>query len=329
MKNSMPKLYIGPMSKNIVDVIIKLSREFNVDIGLCASRRQIEYDGGYVNNWTTNTFTQYVKDRASSVLVCRDHGGPGQGVKYDDGLDSFAHDAKFMDIIHIDPWKNFSLLEKAIDKTVECIKFCNNIDDDCSYEVGTEEAIRKMTEKELYIFLCGLKDRLGKDLFKKILYVVIQSGTSLQEDRNTGEYDEIRLKNMIDVCKEFSILSKEHNGDYLDGNIIKEKFDMGLDAINIAPEFGIIETLCILDRIDNDTKLFNKIYKLCYDSGKWQKWVADDFDPSSDKRQLVKICCHYIFSNKKFKKIFNLDLFKGINTEIKFKIKNRIMEIIS
>ena len=329
MKNLFPKLYIGPMSKNIVDAVIELSNENNINVGFCASRRQIEYHGGYVNRWTTESFVEYVKKRTSYNILVRDHGGPGQGIGNDDAFESFKYDVNFMDIIHIDPWKNFDELETAIDKTAECIEFCNNINGTCLYEIGTEEAIRRITEQELYRILNGLKFRLDKVLFKKILYAAIQSGTSLQEDRNTGEYDEIRLKKMIDVCKDFSVLSKEHNGDYLSGTIIKEKFGLGLDAINIAPEFGIIETLCILDRIEDDTKLFNKIYKLCYESGKWKKWVGDDFDPSLNKKQLIKICCHYIFADKRFEKIMKLDLFDGINDEIKSKIKNRIMEIIS
>ena len=39
---------------------------------------------------------------------------------------------------------------------------------------------------------------------------------------------------MIDACKEYNKLSKEHNGDYLTNKEIKTRFDMGLDAINIA-----------------------------------------------------------------------------------------------
>lgn len=324
MKNLFPKLYIGPMSKNVVDVAINLDK----NIGFCISRRQIEYNGGYVNGWTTSDFAKYIKERSSSILV-RDHGGPGQGIDNKDSFISFECDAKFMDIIHIDPWKNFSDIKSAINKTVECIEFCNKVNDKCLYEVGTEEAIRRMTEEELHSFLTGLKIKLGEELFRKILYTVIQSGTSLKEDRNTGDYDEERLKRMISICKEFSVLSKEHNGDYLSATIIKEKFDLGLDAINIAPEFGIIETLCILDRVESNTKLFNEIYKLCYESGKWKKWVSDNFDPFSNKRQLIKICCHYIFSDKRFEKIMDLDLFDGINDEIKSKIKNRMVNIIS
>ena len=37
------------MSKNVVDLVI----EFNGDFGFIPSRRQVDYQGGYVNNWTT------------------------------------------------------------------------------------------------------------------------------------------------------------------------------------------------------------------------------------------------------------------------------------
>ena len=78
-----PKLFVGPMSKNIVDAVAELSKD--VALGLCASRRQIEEMGGYVNNWTTKDFVNYVKNRTHNVLIARDHGGPRQGKKEDDG----------------------------------------------------------------------------------------------------------------------------------------------------------------------------------------------------------------------------------------------------
>ena len=71
-----PKFYIGPMSKNVVDSIIEFTEETGNEIGLIPSRRQVEYNGGYVNNWTTKEFSKYVDGK---VLIARDHGGPGQG----------------------------------------------------------------------------------------------------------------------------------------------------------------------------------------------------------------------------------------------------------
>ena len=48
-----PKFYIGPMSQNIVEATIEFSSEFKKSIGLIPSRRQVDWNGGYVNNWTT------------------------------------------------------------------------------------------------------------------------------------------------------------------------------------------------------------------------------------------------------------------------------------
>ena len=57
-----PKLYIGPMSKNIVDAAMEIP-----DVGFCASRRQVEYDGGYVNGWTTRSFVKYFSQNSSNL----------------------------------------------------------------------------------------------------------------------------------------------------------------------------------------------------------------------------------------------------------------------
>ena len=42
-----------------VDAILEYCSETGNKIGLIPSRRQVEYDGGYVNNWTTETFSKY------------------------------------------------------------------------------------------------------------------------------------------------------------------------------------------------------------------------------------------------------------------------------
>ena len=87
------KFYIGPMSKNVVDSIIEFVEETGNKIGFIPSRRQVEYNGGYVNNWTTEEFSKYVNNR---VIIQRDHGGPNQGIVKDDGFKSFEVDAKLI-----------------------------------------------------------------------------------------------------------------------------------------------------------------------------------------------------------------------------------------
>ena len=50
------KFYIGPMSKNVVDAVLEFTEETGNKIGFIPSRRQVEYNGGYVNKWTTDSF---------------------------------------------------------------------------------------------------------------------------------------------------------------------------------------------------------------------------------------------------------------------------------
>ena len=84
------KYFIGPMSKNTTDVIIEYTKEYNTEIVLIPSRRQIESTGGYVNNWTTEEFSKY----ANTLLLQRDHSGPGQGQIDDFGYRSLLDDCK-------------------------------------------------------------------------------------------------------------------------------------------------------------------------------------------------------------------------------------------
>ena len=60
------KFFICPMSKNIVDSVIEINSE---KLGLLPSRRQIDYDGGYVNEWNTKSFTDYVKTKSNIIIL--------------------------------------------------------------------------------------------------------------------------------------------------------------------------------------------------------------------------------------------------------------------
>ena len=323
-----PKVYIGPMSKNIVDAIIEFSDETGNKIGLIPSRRQVEYDGGYVNNWTTEDFSDYSnKTKKSVLLLKRDHSGPGQGYSDDDGYESLKEDCKHLHLIHIDPWKKYPKYKDGLKWTIDMIKFCYNQNPSIEYEVGTEESIRKFDANTLDRLIMDLQVYLGRPIYDQIKYLVIQSGTSLKGNNNTGTYDKDRLVSMVKVAKSYNLLSKEHNGDYLPVELIKEKFQLGLDAINIAPEFGQIETKVYLQKIKKERpELFGKLHNLCYISGRWKKWVNGNFDPHKNKEELINICGHYILSNKNFINDIKTQ-FPGIDSEIKENIKLKLKEL--
>ena len=296
------KLCFGPMSKNIVDTLIDFSNKTKTPITFIPSRRQVEWNGGYVNNWTTETFTKYVKSKSRYAAIQRDHGGPGQGSYDDDGYESLKHDCKYLDSIHIDPWKKYPKFEDGLKWTIDILKFCYNENPNLYFEIATEEAIRKFSAEEIKRLLHEVKHNIDKNIFERILFCVIQSGTALKDGINTGKYNSERLVKMLNVVKTYKKLSKEHNGDYMDKNIMVSRFNTGLDSLNIAPEVGVFETKLFLSHLVNNNyeDKINLFYNICYNSGKWKKWVSEDFKPEKNKIKLIEICGHYVFSHKDF-----------------------------
>jgi hypothetical protein len=323
-----PTLFIGPMSKNIVDAIINYCNNSTEDlsIGMIPSRRQVENTGGYVNNWTTEEFCNYVKSKTNKVLLVRDHGGAMQGYSEDDGLDSFVEDCKHFDIIHVDVWKAFPDYKDGLQATINLINLGIKENPNVLYEVGTEESIRPFTTEELDNLLTDLKRELSEEAFSKIKYAVIQSGTALEGNTNIGSFNQDRLIDMCSVVKKHGLISKEHNGDYLDNTLLRTKFDNGLKSINVAPEFGQIETKVLYQLMDDTTK--ERFYDICYDSNRWVKWVSDDFVPEDNKEKIINICGHYVFSNPEFLKLKG-GLPVDIDNKIKLTISLRISQILT
>ena len=309
------KYFIGPMTKNVTDAILEFSEETDNLIGFIPSRRQVEWDGGYVNNWTTQQFAEYVDGR---LPIKRDHSGPGQGYTDDDGFESLKEDCKYLDYIHIDPWKKYPNYEDGLEWTLKMIELCYELNPNIQYEIGTEQAIREFNVDELDTLVSDINKRLPFQIFKKITHLVIQSGTSLKGNVNTGEYNSERLEGMVEVASKWGLISKEHNGDYIPTELIKEKMSAGLDSINIAPEFGLIETISYIEsNIDID-----KFWKICYDSNRWVKWVDDSFDPINQKEDLIKICGHYVLSHPDF-----ISIKPNIDDVIKQNVKKKLYEL--
>ena len=303
------KIFLGPMSKNIVDTVIEYSNSFKLPFTFIPSRRQVEYNGGYVNNWTTKNFVDYVKRKGKYISVERDHGGPGQGTNMDDGVESFREDCKYMDVIHIDPWKKYPKYEDGLKETIKALNFCYNENPNLFFEIATEEGIRRFEVNELEKFILDLQKQIKPEIYKRIKYFVVQCGTGLLEATNIGHYEKERLKNMVDLCNKYGFISKEHNGDWVSVDLMREKFELGLDCINVAPELGQIETKAILKQIqkikdiEKKNELFETFFRICLHSKKWVKWVSKDFKPEENKEKLINICGHYVFSYTEFQEI--------------------------
>lgn len=315
------------MSKNIVDVLISLSLEYpSYEFVFIPSRRQIDLSGGYVNNWTTQNFAKYVKEKNPQILLERDHGGPDQGLIYDDGFDSLREDCKYFDIIHIDPWKRYSNFNEGLEMTIKMIEFCYALNPSIKYEVSTEEAIRPFKTSEVESLLLELKIRLKPEVFRQIKFVVIQCGTALCDMKNCGVFNPRRLQKMLTVANSHSLEAKEHNGDWVNTEQIKVKESFGLKHINIAPELASVESEIVLKTVLAHPEHYNSLFYLCLSSDKWRKWVSPLFEPLQNKDMIIKICCHYLFCHPEFlaiKKDYpGLD--STIQSQLRIYLKNKL-----
>jgi len=306
-----PKYFICPMSKQIVDSVLELQSD---RFGLLPTRRQIDVDGGYVNGWDTISFHKYVRSK-SDIILERDHSGPNQGKIEDDGFLSYVNDAKYFDIIHIDPWK-VTGNDKSIGiaQTLDTMNYLYHINPNLKYEILTEEAIIRIEIDEFIDMLRTFELNLKPEIFSNIEFIVIQSGVGLDlvNMKNTGNFNLEKLKKMIKLCKDYGKKSKEHNGDYLSNDELKIRFDNGVDSLNIGPEIAQIQTLTYLEHM-SETQI-NEFYQICFDSKKWEKWVKSGFDVN-DKHKLIQVCGHYCY-----------DLYElpNIDSIIKENIQNKL-----
>lgn len=236
-------------------------------------------------------------------------------------MESFLHDSQNFNIIHVDPWNHYQDLDMGLQETIMNLTYIHLNSSNVKFEVGTEESIRRFEIDELENMMWYLEKHLLPDVFEKIEYVVVQSGVGLDlgKQKNTGTFNSKRLGDMISVCKKYGKKSKEHNGDYLSDKEYKDRFDLGLDSINIAPEFGQIETKCYLEEMGDDIQDY---FEICYDSNRWEKWVDNDFVPQDSKEELIKICGHYVLSDQKF-----LNIKPNIDDKIKNVIKSKLKSL--
>tara|TARA_B100001027_G_scaffold190501_1_gene144423 strand:+ start:334 stop:1500 length:1167 start_codon:yes stop_codon:yes gene_type:complete len=361
-------LAVGPMSKNCVDASIELSNKYNTPLMLIASRRQIDseyFGGGYVNNWTTKTFSDYVKkkDKKKLIVLCRDHGGPWQHnyekekklstkEAMESAKKSFANDidAGFK-IIHIDTSLNLKNTEKSkkkcLDRLFEIYDFCSNYakkkKKNIFFEIGTEEQSGTTnTQEELEETLDLTISFCEKKKFKKPTFVVIQSGTRVMEMRNVGTFDtpfrveneipaEIQVPKMIDICNKFQVLMKEHNTDYLSNEALSWHPRLGIHAANVAPEFGVTETKSLVQIMKKFklNKQLEKFLEISFSSRKWEKWMIKNSKAKDYEKSII--AGHYIYSKPEFielKKEIEFLLRKHRNINLNVHLKKDVKKSI-
>jgi hypothetical protein len=313
------KLAVGPMSSEVIEAVYRFSDDNEVQIMLISSKAQIDHNGGYVNNWTTAQYVEHMKQLIldfgytnADVLVCRDHCGPGFKAT-DDLLDHFRTvDADIeagFDLIHVDMCHAHASHQEKLEMSRKLIEHVQDRDKDMKFEIGTDENVGT-AEVDLARIASDI------DYFKAFCdpeFYVVQTGTLIKEINQVGTYHEDAVKQMSELLHSKGVKLKEHNADYLGFGDLKHRRGV-VDAINIAPMLGVLQTSFVLHRCLHhgfDTTAFlNK----AYESGRWKKWLLNN---TSENKYLCALTAgHYVFTSDEYKRLVDrLDKAEGGITE--------------
>lgn len=357
------QLGIGPMSEACVLAAIDLATSLRIPIMVVASRRQIECEeqgGGYVHGWTTRTFAEYVRQRDPHgfVILCRDHGGPWQNnwevekkFSIRDAMESakqsFLEDIQAgFQILHIDPSvalegspSDSEIWERIQELFLFCHREASRLGKKVYYELGKEEqGVEIETGENFSQFLQQVDSFVTKNHLPKPLFIVGQTGTKVVERRNIGSFErhfrapgeippEIQVPKLVDACQRHGVFLKAHNVDYLGDEGIRWHTQLGIHAANVAPEFGVGETLqmvTIAEELGFHQEI-EEFLSLAYESRKWEKWMLHD--SQADDREKAVIAGHYVFATPAFQELKerlrrkcqgrNVDLDKCLKEKIK------------
>ncbi len=267
------RLGIGPMSRNVLDAAIRMAYRHQRTVMVIASRSQVEcgdLGGGYVEGWSTEQFTAYIRsqDPAGLVRICRDHGGPWQhpnevasGLDETDAmassLASLCCDIRSgVELLHIDTSREgggSARFESAVDRLTtlygECQELANTYGRQIAFEVGLEKQSSDPDDpSEFRAKLECIVGSLARESLQPPTFVVGQTGTKV-----------------------------------------------------VGPEFGVIETSAFLALLEQMqlTEQRDDFLLLAYESGAWRKWFDDD---ASDLQRSI-VAGHYVFATDAFREI--------------------------
>ena len=339
-------LGIGPMSKPLLKATLELAKEKDFPIMLIGSRNQVdsdEFGHGYVRGWDQDRFVADVKEVEEEIgfdglcYLCRDHGGPWQRDEERKAklpveeamarcIRSYKHDMEAgFDLLHIDPTKDpeFAMgtvpFELVINRTVEIIEELEKFRiekglPEIGYEAGTEETNGGLTSVDAFSsFIDTLVERLAEKGIKAPEFVVGQTGTLTRLTENVGNFNRENAALLSTNAAKHGVGVKEHNGDYLSDKILLEHPVLGITAMNVAPEFGVVETRAYLElaatekRIYGEDKASNVVAEMSKDAvagERWRKWVVGDMATASVEdvlkdeeltAMITDICGHYTY----------------------------------
>lgn len=305
-KNIEAKLGIGPMSSETIEAVYRFSHFHRKQVMLIASKNQIDYNGGYVNGWTTKNYSRALEElnkkyNYSQVISCRDHCGPGFNGDHDleDTYSTIKSDIENnFDLIHIDFCHFRGSNEERLLESKKAITLCKNLNENIYLEIGTDE---NLGDK----FALNSLDDISKEVdffssFSNPLFFVVQTGSLVMEINQAGSFNKDFCKEVAKIINDRDLKFKEHNADYLTSKEISKRRNI-VDAMNIAPQFGVIQTGIIINKCLSYGINFDEWANKVYENNKWKKWLLNN--SKENKFLCLNIAGHYHFSTDEYKRI--------------------------
>lgn len=304
------------MSREIIEILARHTKDNNYPLMIIASRNQVDYATGYV--CTTAELAEQVKQyKNTNLLLCRDHCGPyfsdlDKGLSIEDAIGrcmkTIAADITAgFDLIHVDVSR---INDNQLDYAKQLIEYALSLNPDIKLEFGSEDntaididsSIGRIESQLQFLTPCK----------NNVVFFVSQTG-SLTKDGQAGNFDVERNRAIGEQIRAAGFMFKEHNADYFTEEDIQQRIEAGVDSLNIAPQLGVMQTALLKEFAPAD--LWNTFADLVYNQNYWQRWVPEGV---TDLDVAVSVSGHYLFSSQTYKDIISridYDKFKSVLAE--------------
>lgn len=246
-------LCVGATSRLVVEEAARLKVP-----QIIASRRQVNAAGGYTG-MTQPELTQVVAELSGgATAVIRDHGGPFQGgdpsdLHWEDELDAdvaAGFSGLHLDVSAVPRADQVALLQRLAGKYGSA--------GGVAIQVGGE----RDSQAWLYVMLAA-----ALEAGVRPTHCVAALGGHAFGDRQCGEMiSPQEARHITNSYHALGVSSVAHNMDFCD----RGKYASSVDAVNVAPELGVIETDAWLRAVPPAAA--GELLRLGHESQRWLRW---------------------------------------------------------
>jgi hypothetical protein len=298
------RLGFGPMSREVIEILCNYSHNNKKPLMIIASRNQVDAESGYV--MTTPQIREQLSILPTDYIwMCRDHCGPyfldaEKNLSLRDAVEAtkktIAYDIEQgFNLIHIDT----SRVDDTYGIAEELFKFCLDLNPNIQFEFGTEENVGVAAGAIKY-----KNDVAFAKNIPNMQFVVAQTGSLCHEDHQAGGFETATVKELVEVANVNGVKMKEHNADYLSAEEIRLRDTVGVHALNIAPQLGVVQTKLLRRLVEAHPDAHGQWTDFAgevVDSGRWRKWTE-----SNDREHQINVAGHYCFSSSKYQALINV-----------------------